>query len=44
MLSYPLYFDEPGVEDQCGVRWYDLSDASLTIAKVRGDGDPTSLP
>ena len=44
ILSYSLYFDEPGVEDQRGIWWYDLSNTSLSIAKVRGDGDPTSLP
>ena len=41
---YPLYLDEPSVEDQCGVGWDDLADTSLPIVKVRGDGDPTPFP
>ena len=43
-LGYPLYLDEPSVEDQCGVRWDDLAHTSLPVAKVRGNGDPASLP
>jgi hypothetical protein len=43
-MCYPLYLDEPSIEDQCGVRGDDLTDTSLPVAKVRGDGDPTSLP